>query len=64
VVDIEHLIIEALQGPLGQRYQADRKFETGKPRRRLNQMRDVVEVGLNFCAPPVPRTVGIRPTAV
>src|SRR5580700_3925324 len=44
VVQVEHLVVKALQGSLWQSNQADRQFKAGEPRCRLHHVSDVFEV--------------------
>ena len=48
VVQVEHLVGEALQRALGQQHQAHRQVEAGEPRRRRDQVAEVVEVALDL----------------
>ena len=50
VVQIEYLVVEALQGALWQRNQADRQFKAGKPRCGLHHVSDVFEVDRDIVA--------------
>src|SRR3989338_6371921 len=44
VVEVEHLVVEALERTLGERDEAHRQVEAREPRRRLHQVREVLEV--------------------
>jgi hypothetical protein len=42
VVQVEHLVVEALQGSFGDGDQPDRQVEAGQPGRGLDQVRNVL----------------------
>jgi hypothetical protein len=50
MVEIEHFVVEGLQRALGKRDQPHRDVERGQPRRRLHQMREMLEVDLDVAA--------------
>ena len=50
VVEVEDLVVEALQGAFGDGYQAHRQVHAGQPRRGLDQVRDVLQVHRDLTA--------------
>ena len=50
VVEIEYLVVEALQRALGHGDQPDRQVQAGQPRCRLDQVRQVLEVDSDILA--------------
>src|SRR5262249_30268412 len=50
VVEVEDLVVEALQGAFGDGYEPHRQVHAGQPRRRLDQMRDVLQVHRDLTA--------------
>src|SRR5579884_2306909 len=50
VIEVEHLIIEALQGSFGKGDQSDRQIETGEPGGSFDEMGEVFDVALNVGA--------------
>ena len=64
VVEVEHLVVERLQRALGEGDQPDREVQARQPRGGLHQVGEVLEVDLDVARLRMPRTVGMRPTAV
>ena len=50
VVQVEHLVVEALQRTLRDGDQPDRQVQAGQPGRRLDQVRDVLDVDADLVA--------------